>query len=282
MGPQIPAAFWFESEPDVDLQSYTAANRKVWEETAPVHQASQMAGLMEAFADPAYLNLDETARQWLARVGVEGKSVAQLCCNNGRELISIQRLGAGRCTGFDISESFITQAEQLNAASHAACEFLACDVYAIPSGFDAQFDLIYISVGALGWLPNLAGFLGVCARLLRPGGALLVYEMHPILDMIEDAPALPPHLANSYFRTEPLVDDTGLDYYNGTQYAASPGYWFHHKMSDILQTCLDQGFILTGFAEYPHDVSNVFAYLEQAEARLPLSYVLSARLGEGN
>ena len=70
--------------------------------------------------------------------------------------------------------------------------FLACDVYAVPAEYDAQFDLVYISVGAFGWLPDLTGFLAVCARLLRPGGKLLIYEMHPILDMIEDMPNLPP------------------------------------------------------------------------------------------
>ena len=59
----------------------------------------------------------------------------------------------------------------------------------------------------------------------------------------------------------------------------STSYWFHHKLADIIQGCLDQGFILTGIAEYPHDISEVFAYLEKMDARLPLSYVLSAQLG---
>ena len=266
----------------MDLQDYTAANRQAWEETAPVHQASQLDRLLAAFGDPAYLNLDETARHWLAKVGVQGKSVVQLCCNNGRELISIQRLGAGRCLGVDISESFIAQAQELNTAGKADCTFLACDVYNIPAEFDAQFNLVYISVGALGWMPDLAAFYAVCARLLRPGGMLLEYEMHPILDMIEDMPSLPPRLANSYFRTQPLVDDSGLDYYEGMAYQSSPSYWFHHKVADVIQTCLDAGFALTGFAEYPHDVSEVFAYLEKDEARLPLSYVLMARLHSGD
>lgn len=263
----------------MDRQTYTEANRKAWDETAPVHQASQLEELLTGFGDPAYLFLDETAREWLGKMGVQGKAVAQLCCNNGRELISIQRLGAGRCVGIDISGKFIAQAEQLNAAAGADCIFLACDVYRVPAEYDAQFDLIYISVGAFGWLPDLAGFLDVCARLLRPGGKLLIYEMHPILDMIEDIPNLPPKLENSYFLAEPLSSDTGLDYYEGVEYESSTSYWFHHKMADIIQCSLESGFVLTGFAEYPHDVSDVFAYLEKDEARLPLSYVLSARLG---
>lgn len=259
-------------------EEYTSANRQAWDETAPVHASSQMEGLLQKMRDPAHLNLDDTAQAWLAKVDVQGKDVVQLCCNNGRELISIQRLGARRCVGVDISPAFITQAEQLNAAAGTDCIFLACDVYAVPAEFDAQFDLVYISVGAFGWLPDLPGFLAVCARLLRPGGKLLIYEMHPILDMIEDMPDLPPRLAYSYFLAEPLAEDSGLDYYEGQEYESSTSYWFHHKLSDIIQGCLDHGFVLTGVAEYPHDVSEVFAYLEKFGASLPLSYVLSAQL----
>jgi SAM-dependent methyltransferase len=238
-----------------------------------------MEGLLKNLHDPVHLCLDETAQDWLTKAVVQGKDVVQLCCNNGRELISIQRMGANRCVGIDISAAFIAQAEQLNAAAGADCNFLAYDVYDVPVEYDAQFDLVYISIGAFGWLPDLTGFLAVCARLLRPGGQLLIYEMHPILDMIDDMPSLPPKLGYSYFMTEPTAEDDGLDYYEGKDYESSTSYWFHHKFADIIQGCLDQGFVLTGIAEYPHDISEVFAYLEKMEARLPLSYVLLARLG---
>ncbi len=260
-------------------EEYTAANRQAWNETAPVHAKSQMEGLLKNLHDPAHLCLDEIEQGWLAKAGVRGKDVVQLCCNNGRELISIQRMGAKRCVGIDISGEFIAQAEQLNAAAGTDCTFLACDVYDVPAEYDAQFDLVYISIGAFGWLPDLTGFLAVCARLLRPGGQLLIYEMHPILDMIDDMPKLPPNLGYSYFMTEPLAEDDGLDYYEGQDYESSTSYWFHHKLADIIQGCLDLGFRLTNIAEYPHDISEVFAYLEKMEARLPLSYVLLARLG---
>lgn len=260
-------------------EGYTAANRQAWDETAPVHAKSQMEGLLMKLRDPAQLCLDETAQEWLAKEDVQGKDVVQLCCNNGRELISIQRMGAKRCVGIDISAAFIAQAEQLNAVANADCDFLACDVYAVPVEYDAQFDLVYISIGIFGWLPDLMGFLAVCVRLLRPGGKLLIYEMHPILDMIDDMPNLPPKLAFSYFMTEPMAEDEGLDYYEFQEYESSTSYWFHHKLADIIQGCLDCGFVLTGIAEYPHDISDVFAYLEKMDARLPLCYVLSAQLG---
>lgn len=40
----------------------------------------------------------------------QGKTVAQFCCNNGRELLSLMQLGAERGFGFDLAENLIAQA----------------------------------------------------------------------------------------------------------------------------------------------------------------------------
>jgi ubiquinone/menaquinone biosynthesis C-methylase UbiE len=204
--------------------------------------------------------------------------VAHLCCNNGRELLSIKNMGARRCVGFDISDNFIDQARYLAESSNVACEFVRADVYDIPALYDNDFDLVYISVGTLGWMPDIRGFFQVAARLLKPEGWLLIYEMHPILDMFEgDDTNDPPLLQQSYFRMQPFVEDTGLDYYGMTAYQSSPSYWFHHKMSDIFDGCLSNQLALRSFQEYDHDISNLFARFEKHQVRLPLSYTLVAQ-----
>jgi hypothetical protein len=86
---------------------YTAANRAAWDEVAPVHAQTQMEPLLASFRRPGYSVLDEIETGLLTGLGVETKAVAQLCCNNGRELISIKNMGAGRCVGFDIAGAFI-------------------------------------------------------------------------------------------------------------------------------------------------------------------------------
>ena len=262
----------------MQTSDYTNANRRAWDQTAPIHAESQLAALLEAFSQPGYSCLDATVTGLLYKLDVSGKRVAQLCCNNGRELISIVNLGAATGTGFDISTVFIDQARQIAARAHSPCAFEATDVYAIAPDHAGHYDLVYISVGALGWLPDLPAFLKVVTTLLLPGGALLIYEMHPLLDMFDGEDTTdPPPLRHSYFRTEPYVEDDGLDYYTNQVYDATPTYWFHHTLGDLLQGCIDQGLQIEHFAEYGHDVSSVFAHFAALRIKPPLCYTLVAR-----
>ena len=257
---------------------YRTANRRAWNEAAPVHAKLKFTELLADVGQTGFNHLDDTETQILLDIGVAGRSVAHLCCNNGLELLSIKKLGAGRCVGFDISDAFIGQARELSDAGGIECEFVRTDVYAMPATYDDMFDLVYISVGTLGWMPDLGEFFRVIQRLLAPQGRLFIYEMHPMLDMFDPDENDPPLLKHSYFRDEPYVDEEGLDYYGGTTYKSSPCCWFHHKMSDIIQGCLDIGLAIELFQEYPHDVSAEFAHFQEYEIKPALSYVLSARM----
>jgi SAM-dependent methyltransferase len=261
---------------------YTQANRRAWNEVAPIHAQYRFEELLAGFQQPGYSTLDSIITEILMGIGLAGKSVVQLPCNNGRELLSIKNLGAERCVGFDIAEHFLAQAEQLVAASGiAGCTFVHSDVYDVPEAYHGQFDLVAITIGSFGWLPDLAGFFQVLRRLLRSGGWLVIYEEHPVMAMFEPAPdETAPVVRHSYFRTEPFVDEDGLDYYGYTRYAASPHYWFQHKLSDIMTACLNVGLRLTAFQEYDHDISRGYRQYETMPKKLPMSYSLVARVAE--
>ena len=136
------------------LQDYIEANRQSWDEAAPIHARLKLAELIANFRKPGYSCLDEIETAILERIGVKGKTVAQLCCNNGREILSVKNMGAGRCVGFDISEAFLDQGRRMAEAGKIDCEFVAGNVYDIPTSYDGQFDLITVTIGALGWLPD--------------------------------------------------------------------------------------------------------------------------------
>jgi ubiquinone/menaquinone biosynthesis C-methylase UbiE len=256
------------------MSDYFEANRAAWNETAPRHAAADFQRLLDGFKQPGFSVLDEIETSSLQKIGVTGKDVAQLSCNNGRELLSIKNMGAGRCVGFDISDGFIDQAHKLVETSGIPCDFVRTNVYEIPAAYDNSFDLVYISVGALGWLPDINQFFKIIARLLRSNGWLFIYEMHPILDMFEQGTPHTLDLVHSYFRTDPYVEDDGLDYIGNTEYKGPVSYWFHHKMSDIIQNSIDHGLAIRHFKEYDHDISNAFAYLAQEAIRPPLTYIL--------
>lgn len=260
---------------------YTAANRAAWEASARYHEeGEEFAALLEGFAKPGFTCLDAVLTERLMALGVAGKEVAQICCNNGREILSVKNLGAGRCVGFDQSGAFLAQGRRLAAAGSIDCEFVEGDVYKIPATHDGAFDLVLITIGVFGWMPELGAFFDVIARLLRPGGALLVYEQHPIMNMFEPGDADPLKPVHSYFKAEPF-EDTGAIVYDGAQNL--PGarqYWFVHTLGDLMSACLARGLAIEQFREYPHNISSAeFDIYNDQGAQLPVSYDLVARKG---
>ncbi len=254
---------------------YVEANRRMWNETAGIHAQGYVRGLQERLQAPDFSTFDDIERRILAGIGLKDKAVIQLGCNNGRELISVKKAGAGRCLGVDVSDQFIAQGRQLAGLAGVQVDFLRSSVYDLTPELDAQFDLVYITIGVLGWLPDLDAFFEIVARLLRPGGQLFLYEMHPILNMFDAAKGLT--VDASYFRTEPFEDANEPDYLHPSQVVASVSYWFPHKLSDVIGACLSHGLSLTSFEEYGHDISEVYAAFERLPNKPPLSYSLVAR-----
>ena len=255
---------------------YTDANRAAWNEAAPVHARQNQARLLDEVRRPGFNTLAPHVLERLRDIRVEGKSVAQVGCNNGRELLSLKTLGAGRCVGFDHSEAFLAQARELAAASGAAdVEFVLSDVYDIPSRSPGRFDLVVTTIGVLGWMPDLDAYFDVVASLIAPGGHLFMEEIHPVLNMWEEDPAGgPSQLTWSYFKHTPWQENGGIDYWSGEKYASKPMYSFQHTLSSLMMACLDRGLLLRHFAELDFDISTLCADLEQAEVRPPMGMTL--------
>lgn len=158
----------------MESADFIEANRKMWNETADIHAQGYVLKLRERVNAPEFSTFDDIEKQIFASIGLKGKAVIQLACNNGRELISVKKAGAGRCVGVDLSEKFIAQGQQLASLAEVDVEFLSSSVYDIPHSYDGQFDLVYITIGVLGWLPDLDTFFGIVSRLLATGGQLFI------------------------------------------------------------------------------------------------------------
>lgn len=127
----------------------------------------------------------------------------------------------------------------------------------------------------MGWLPDLRAYFEIVNRLLKDGGHLFIYEMHPVLDMFDAKTGL--EVKHSYFRTEPYVEEAGPDYMDPNQTVTATSYWFHHKLSDVIGGCLKNGLQLSYFEEYGHDISNVYKAFQDFALKPPLSYALVAK-----
>ncbi|MCK4572920.1 MAG: methyltransferase domain-containing protein, partial [candidate division Zixibacteria bacterium] len=139
----------------MDIKKITGANRAAWNQATPVHQRARGDDLKTEFARPGYSTLDDTITALLTKLDLNGKRVAQVCCNNGRETISLVNMGAVSAVGFDISDAAIKEAQELASIANVDCRFVRTDAYDIGPEWNNQFDLIYISIGAISWMPNL-------------------------------------------------------------------------------------------------------------------------------
>ena len=257
------------------------ANRVAWEEAAQVHSRYTFEKLLDHIRRTGRVALPEAKAGLFGALEFQGLDVAQLCCNNGRELLAIKQAGAGNCVGFDLSPAFMDQARVLADAAGLDCTFVDGDVYRVPASFNGRFDRVLVTAGALCCLPDMPGFFEVVTRLLKTGGQLYMHEIHPFLNMFplnygEESM----ELSRSYFDGRPLREDRGLDYFGRSSYRSSPHYWFSHTLSEIMTAALDNGLRLRSFSESPRDSSSMYSYLNKVQVELPLSYLLTAEKEE--
>jgi ubiquinone/menaquinone biosynthesis C-methylase UbiE len=263
------------------LKKYTEANREAWNEVMPRHQKASREKWDRAFMQPGFVCQGEVELDLLKRMGIQGKAVAHLCCNNGVELLSLKNLGAGMCVGFDISDLAIQEAQERAQRCRIDCRFVRSDVYEIGEEFENSFDVLYFSAGGLSWLPDLKLFFARAVAILRESGQIFIHEIHPFSEMlpfdnVEDANVL--QIVEPYIKTGPYVDYGNLDYVGGTKYNSTyPQYWIVHKLSDVLMALIENHIFIEYFSEYEKDISAGHKRIEQAHAGVPLSYILIGR-----
>lgn len=276
-----------------DDRDIIGANRSAWNASAEHHRTSERyKKLLKGFATPGFSCLGYNAdgshtahdplTERLEAIGVKGKDVAQLCCNNGAEILSVKNLGAVRAVGFDQAGEFLKHGEAFRAAGKIDCQLIETEIHAIDPFFDAAFDIVLVTIGVLGWMPDVSRFIGVADRLLRRGGALCIHEQHPIMNMTEpwEQPVDPARLTHSYFKPEPFEEEGPIIYDGRTVPGDEKHYWFVHTLGDIFSACLDHGLMIEHYKEYPHNISSTdFDIFNDQPAQLPQCYMLVAQKG---
>ena len=112
-----------------------------------------------------------------------GASLLHLQCNSGQDTLSLAR-SARRVVGVDISDEAISFARRLSSDCGIGAEFVRADVYDwLPQAARsaARFDVVFSSYGALGWLSDISDWAAGIARVIAPGGRLVVVDFHPNL-----------------------------------------------------------------------------------------------------
>ena len=251
-------------------------NRAAWNEALAYHQKARNNALQTGFADPEFTTLDRDCdgvlMEALDKMDLKGKTIAQLPCNNGRELLSLMRLGAKEAVGFDISDAAIEEAKQLAEISGLNAQFIRTNLLELGNAYDGRFDFIYISEGSLQWFPDLDAYFAVVSRLLKPDGRILIFEIHPVAYVSGKLKQDPNHAA-SYFEKGPYSYADGLDYVGGVAYQAKECCWFMHKLCDIFGALRRHRIEVLAFEEYGIEMAGDPEI--QVMDRFPLSYILA-------
>jgi SAM-dependent methyltransferase len=260
---------------------YLHMNRALWNARVPVHVGSRSYDVAGFLRNPCCLT--EIEREMLGEV--RGRSALHLQCHFGMDTISLATLGA-RAVGLDFSEVAIAEARRLAAATGAAATFVCADVYETRKVVREQFDLVFSSFGAIGWLPELTTWAGVVADSLRPGGRFVFAEFHPMLMTFADDFS---EIQYSYFNREAIVEETAGTYADPAAVIDLPSVGWNHPLAEVLGALLAAGLRLTRFQEDDYSPFGCFRNMVETapgrhmirgrEGKLPMFYALEAVKG---
>ena len=264
------------------MDHYTERNREAWNEAASVHRKNRKINYCELFKIKNYYALNATLSSLLKKIQLSDNAVAQLCCNNGRELLSIVNTMSASGVGFDISDEFIAEAIGIAKSADLNCRFVRTDINHLTNKYDNNYDFVLFTAGALTWFHDLGKLFEIVKRLFKLEGYLVIYEIYPFTNLIawKDEPnyelSNPYKIAYKYFRDTPWIDNNGADYIGKTTYKSKTFTPFAHKISDIITAIGSNEIAIKEFIEYPHDVSTHLEDLEKDHI-LPLSYTIIGR-----
>lgn len=262
----------------MDNKKYINANKTAWEEVNALHQEFKKSYKKSLIEDKNYVAIHQRLLEVLNDIGFKDKHILQLCCNDGEELISLRKLGAGSCTGVDISEAAIASARELNDALGLDCRFYVKDVHEIEDIIHETFDIVLITVGALVWLPDLELFFEKAAGTMCKNATLIIQEQHPFSWIIDEDMKLSE--TDLYFEKGPYEEEGSLDYLGNADYRGSINYTFNYTLSELINAQIKNNLQIERFEEYPYDISNLRKDIEDKEISFPLSYICISTLHE--
>lgn len=229
-------------------------NRKSWNAITPVHNSHKrdQAGFLRAGGSTLFPDELELLGD------ISGNQLVHLQCNCGQDSLSLAGLGA-QVTGVDISDAAIEFARTLSEDSGIPATFVRDDLFSWFDDTDAdRFDVAYSTYGTVGWLTDLSRWARGVAKVLRPGGRLVLLEFHPLIWSLGPNP-------DSYFAAGRLDEPGGVNDYVDEALAPSgylsgeegfsnpePAHGYQWTVASMVQAVVDAGLHIRTMREYPY------------------------------
>jgi SAM-dependent methyltransferase len=223
-------------------------NRAHWDALAAVHGQDDYydAEALIGGADTLRGHEDAAVREAVGEVA--GLDVLHLQCHIGFDSISLARRGA-RVTGADFSPASLEKGRALAARAGVEVEFVEADATALPSELHGRFDLVYSTMGVICWIDDLGAWMRSVHAALRPGGKLVLVEIHPLYNMIgEREPLLLdfPYAADGPRRFE----EPGSYADHGAEVAVPTEIVYAHSLGETVTAAIGAGLRVDALHEH--------------------------------
>jgi len=231
------------------IDEYTAANRANWDDRVAVHWEPDGYDAQRFIEEPD--RISDVVRFDSRVLGdVAGRRLLHLQCHFGMDTLSWARLGA-MVTGVDFSGPAIDAARRLSTESGTPGRFVLSELYDAPEALDECFDIVYTGVGAINWLPDIAGWARVVAHFLEPGGTFYIREGHPMLWCLEERADEQLVVKFPYFEIpDPVAWDDDATYAGSGTIANTRTYEWNHGIGEIFTALTDAGLRIERLREY--------------------------------
>lgn len=231
-------------------KNYININRQSWNNRVDTHLKSEFYNLDGFIKGDTSLNSIE-----LNLLGdIRGKKILHLQCHFGQDTISLSRLGA-EATGVDLSDKAIASAEQIAKNTDSNTRFICCDIYDLPNHLEQQFDIVFTSYGAIGWLPDLNKWAKTIVDFLKPNGQFVMVEFHPVVWMFDD------HfekIGYNYFNSGAIVESEVGTYADKTAAIAQECVMWNHGLGEVLSSLINSGLEISSLEEFDYSPYNCF------------------------
>jgi SAM-dependent methyltransferase len=222
-----------------DAKTARRLNRAYWDSLAAVHGADRVYDDEALVAGADTLRGLEAAGVREAVGAVAGLDVIHVQCHIGHDTISLARRGA-RVTGVDFSPVSLERARQLARRADVRAEFVEADSTALPVELHNRFDLAYATMGVICWIGDIEAWMRSVASVLRPGGRLLLVDIHPLFQMLETADPLVADM--------PYANDGGRSFDEDGSYAnpearlaATASVQYAHSLGEVVTAAVQAG-----------------------------------------
>lgn len=261
-------------------------NRTNWDERARIHTRDTTGFYdLEAFRS----GNDVLGPVEAAEIGdVTGKRLLHLQCHFGLDTLSLARRGA-HVTGLDFAPSAIAAARDLAEEVGLEAQFVEGNLYDAPDLVEGTFDIVYVSWGAICWLPDIRRWAEIVANFLNSDGVFYFAESHPMFNLLEEEDG---DIVLRYGwltpKDEPLSFDEAVTYTGDeTPLTSTRTHEWHHPLSEIFGGLRDAGLQIEMFNEHtvlpwPQlpmmvETSQGLYRLPDGKPEIPLSFSLKAR-----